>query len=71
MDKKEKDEYSKYVGFGMIMGVAIGFGLGSIILGPIAATDLCRYRCRHRYRHRIDNRSSEDRRKIKCGYLTF
>jgi RsiW-degrading membrane proteinase PrsW (M82 family) len=29
--KRIKKEYSKWVGFGLIMGVAIGYGFGSII----------------------------------------
>ena len=38
MNKKQKKEYSKYVGFGMIIGVAIGYGFGLIILGPVYAS---------------------------------
>ena len=29
-----KEEYTKYVGFGMILGVAIGFSLGLIVTSP-------------------------------------
>jgi hypothetical protein len=37
MDEKEKKEYSKWVGFGLIMGVAIGYGFGLIVSGPLYA----------------------------------
>ncbi len=37
MDKKQKKEFTKYVGFGLILGVCIGFGFGMIIIGSIYA----------------------------------
>ena len=37
MDKKHKEAYARYVGFGLIMGVAVGFGVGMVVSGPIYA----------------------------------
>ena len=37
MNEKQKEAYTKYVGFGLIMGVAVGFGFGLVVSGPIHA----------------------------------
>lgn len=37
MNQDDKKEYSKWVGFGLIMGVALGYGAGLILSGIIYA----------------------------------
>ena len=37
MDEKHKAAYARYVGFGLITGVAVGFGIGLVVSGPIYA----------------------------------
>lgn len=37
MNKKQKKEYTQYVGIGLIFGVAIGYGFGLIINGYLQA----------------------------------
>jgi len=56
IDEKEKKEYSKWVGFGLIIGVAIGYGFGLIVSPPLCS-DIWGRRSRCWYCNRINYRT--------------